>query len=339
MWHSGLNATGHLDWDTDWRFLPAIIVPAFFALSGYLVAGSLARNSLPNFFTLRLLRILPALAVEITLSAVIIGLLFTDVPRLQYLADRQFHHYFLNIVGLIHYTLPGVFTHNVGGDSINSQLWTIPFEFECYFSLAILSALTIVRNRVLFLCATIAIAVICTIWVSLHGGSMHMHVPGRALVLSFLAAVVLYQFRDVVPYSNILALFALICACICLQFPIANYIAAFPVAYLTIWLGLMRPPSIPFGDLSYGIYLFHYPIEQTIMHLFPRIDSWWVLSLATLPGTLAFAFLSWNLIEHPILKRKKIALAVVDRIGTSVQGFVSRRAAGPVLQDSMSDKS
>ena len=53
------------------------VLPAFFVLSGFLVSGSLFRNSVPQFLSLRALRIFPALAVEITLSALVLGLLVT----------------------------------------------------------------------------------------------------------------------------------------------------------------------------------------------------------------------------------------------------------------------
>jgi peptidoglycan/LPS O-acetylase OafA/YrhL len=98
-----------------------------------------------------------------------------------------------------------------------------------------------------------------------------------------------------------------------LQFPNTCYLAAFPVAYLTVWLGLMRPPKIPFGDLSYGVYLFHFPIEQSVMQLFPGIGGWWRLALLALPSTVLCAWLSWALVEHPILTRKKDVLAALDR--------------------------
>src|SRR5262249_49082197 len=48
------------------------LVPSFFALSGFLVMGSLYRNDLLSFLALRGLRIFPALAVELLLSAFII---------------------------------------------------------------------------------------------------------------------------------------------------------------------------------------------------------------------------------------------------------------------------
>ena len=54
-------------WDGPWRFGLVLILPMFFALSGFLVTGSLQRVRLHQFFTLRLVRLIPALAVEITL--------------------------------------------------------------------------------------------------------------------------------------------------------------------------------------------------------------------------------------------------------------------------------
>jgi peptidoglycan/LPS O-acetylase OafA/YrhL len=98
-----------------------------------------------------------------------------------------------------------------------------------------------------------------------------------------------------------------------LQIADTAYLAAFPIAYLTIWIGLMRPPKIPFGDLSYGVYLFHFPVEQIVAHLFPGVRCWWLMTLMALPPTLLCAWLSWSLIEQPILNRKKLILTGVDR--------------------------
>ena len=133
------------------------------------------------------------------------------------------------------------------------------------------------------------------------------------LVLCFLAAVALYLYRDTIPYSGLLGALSAVATAVFLQIPDASYLAAFPVAYLTVYLGLMRPPPIPFGDLSYGVYLFHWPIQQSVVHAFPSIDSWWLMLLISLPLTAVCAWLSWNLIEKPILLRKKPILAAVDR--------------------------
>ena len=67
--------------------------------------------------------------------ALILGTLLTTLPLGEYFAHPMLHSYFLNIIGDIHYFLPGVFDQNPS-HRVNGQLWTIPFELECYIVLA-----------------------------------------------------------------------------------------------------------------------------------------------------------------------------------------------------------
>ena len=246
VWHSIIVSTGsigvdHAIWNGSFRFVPAAILPMFFALSGFLVAGSLERTRLPQFMTLRVLRLVPALAVEVTLSALILGAFFTSLPLREYLTSGELGRYFGNIVGLVHFTLPGVFENNPFPRFVNFQLWTIPFELECYLFIVCLS--TALRDRRAFAAGVGLFALAATAVTFLFfPASPFDHVPGRALVVSFLAAVSLYQYRDKIPYSSVLGLAAATAAAALLQVPNAAYLAAFPIAYLTVWLGLMRPP-------------------------------------------------------------------------------------------------
>jgi peptidoglycan/LPS O-acetylase OafA/YrhL len=318
-WHSIGLSTGSVEldaalWSGPFRFLPSAIIPVFFALSGFLVAGSLERNRLHQFITLRFMRLIPALAVEIALSALFLGLIFTTLPKLEYLSSTQLYAYFLNIIGDIHFELPGVFKDNPFPGFVNGQLWTIPFELECYLALILLSVSTLLKRRLAFVTVVVCLALALTARIlSGHPVDPTTHPPGRAMVFCFLAAVGLYLYRDVVPYSSFLGAVSAVASAVLLQIPDTSYLAAFPIAYLTVWLGLMRPPAIPFGDLSYGVYLFHWPIQQTIVHLFPGVRSWWLLTLISLPLSMGFAWLSWTLIEKPTLTRKKSILAAVDR--------------------------
>jgi len=91
------------------RPLVCFLLPAFFALSGFLVAGSLVRNDLLSFGALRFLRIFPALIGEVVISALIIGPVFPILSLNQYFTNQTFYKYFLNVIGYIHYQLPGVF--------------------------------------------------------------------------------------------------------------------------------------------------------------------------------------------------------------------------------------
>jgi peptidoglycan/LPS O-acetylase OafA/YrhL len=319
VWHSIILTSGSLAdyralWSGPFRSLAAAILPMFFALSGFLVAGSLLRTRLHQFAALRALRLLPALAVEVTLSALILGALFTTLPLRDYLTSPELAGYFGNILGLVHFTLPGVFEHNRVPRVVNSQLWTIPFELECYVSLAIVSLLMGLRFRRVFVALLMLLSLAATaaavFW---HTISPFAPLQGRVLVVAFLAGVGIHLYRDRIPYSSAIGVAAAVASMVFLQIANTAYLAAFPVAYLTVWIGLMRPPKIPFGDLSYGVYLFHFPVEQTVAHVFPGIACWWRMTLIALPPTLLCAWLSWNLIEQPILSRKKLILAGVDR--------------------------
>jgi peptidoglycan/LPS O-acetylase OafA/YrhL len=317
-----INISNHDLWTWLWRswFAPfyLAVLPAFFVLSGFLVAGSLFRNSIPQFLSLRALRIFPALAVEITLSAVVLGLLVTRLPTGAYLASPQFHAYFLNIIGDIHFTLPGVYS----GRPINLQLWTIPFELECYIALVILALLGFV-GRPRILAGLLAIGVLMATAIAVHGGWYHKgwNVPGRMLVLSFLCGVIAYLFKRSLPYNRWLFLACAVATYVFLSVPDLTFLAAAPLAYMTIYLGLTRPPRIPFGDLSYGVYLFHFPIARSMFELTGRTMAWWALLPLTVVLTAGFAALSWNLIEKPILEQKTRVLTFV----AATTGWVSGR--------------
>lgn len=316
-------------WSGTWRFIFAIILPMFFALSGYLVAASLLRNSIRHFVTLRVIRLVPALAFETLISAIIIGLVFTTLNRRTYLASPEFWLYFGNIVGWVHYYLPGVFQNNSTVGYLNGQLWTIPFELECYASLVVLSSF-ILRSRFVFLLVITAVSLVLTLR-AYHGHPLDLyhHVPGRVLVLSFLGGVAIYLYRDTVPYSHRLGLASGLLGAIFLEFANLSYLAALPVAYFTVWLGIKKLPKIKFGDLSYGVYLFHYPVQQTLIATFLGLGfaiSWPWLALLSLPATALCAWLSWNFVELPVLSRKHAILRGTDRWLSAVSFNKSAKA-------------
>src|ERR1700761_8618139 len=81
---AGYNVALH-DLHGLFRPIDALIVPMFFSLSGFLIAGSLERSrTLISFLGLRAIRLVPALLVETVLSAVLIGLLFSSMSYKEY---------------------------------------------------------------------------------------------------------------------------------------------------------------------------------------------------------------------------------------------------------------
>lgn len=293
------------------RGVITFVLPAFFALSGFLVSASLLRT--PNVFRflgLRALRLVPALAVEVTLCALVLGPIFTTLPLQKYIADPQFSSYFLNIVGHIQYLLPGLFRDNPYNFAVNVSLWTIPYELECYVALTLLAVIG-AAYRPVVLVGIVILAHLAVIGRDLVRGAAELPMdgalPGRILVLSFLAGVVLFVCREYIKITTARVIGAAVVSFMMLNLPYASYFAAFPIAYVTVAIGLTRPQRPRFlasGDYSYGIYLYAFPVQQTVAHLFPQHREWYLNIAVALPTTILLAMFSWHAVEKHALKLK-----------------------------------
>jgi peptidoglycan/LPS O-acetylase OafA/YrhL len=333
-WHTAVTCYGGVGQDKiyngQYRPIVALILPMFFSLSGFLVAGSLVRNpEVAKFLGLRALRILPALAVETLISAFLIGPLLTTFGLHEYFVNPEFRSYLLNIIGDIHYHLPGLFLSNPASGIVNGQLWTVPFELRCYFLLAILALVGVAnRPKMLFWCS---ILLQCFLLfrklevLNWHWQFNHGPLPGNSLVMMFLAAVLIFTFRSRVPYS--LALFA-ICAALtalCLIVPMGDYFIAYPIAYVTIYIGLQNPKANfihRLGDLSYGIFLYGFPVQQVVASWGSWTHVWYVNLVCALPITILISWLSWTLIERPALSLRTHLryLAPIDALIEEIKG-------------------
>jgi peptidoglycan/LPS O-acetylase OafA/YrhL len=287
-----------------------MLVPAFFALSGFLVTGSLLRlKNIKKFVALRILRILPALLVEVSLSAIVLGSAVTDIPLRQYFADAQLYSYFCNIVGFIHYQLPGVFKHQYR-DIVNGSLWTIPGEICCYLSLVGLMIVGISHRRWLMLSCFIVATIVTYLWTRQSGAFSTQH--WLPLVFCFYAGSLLFHFKDKTPSSWAIAVAALLAFTLIFYFRYGLYIVFGPslVAYAVCYFGTKELPHIRYlmdGDHSYGIYLYHAPIIQTVVWAIGMNISAITCFAISFPIVVGFSMASWLFIEKPALGlRRKI---------------------------------
>jgi peptidoglycan/LPS O-acetylase OafA/YrhL len=305
---------------SPWAPLKFVILPMFFALSGFLVAGSLERSrTIAGFLTLRAVRLVPALTMEVLLSALILGPLVTELALREYFSSPLFWHYFLNIIGEPQYRLPGVFTHHPH-PLVNQQLWTIPYELGCYGSLALLGFLGLTRRRRLALAALLAFMTL--VWIAgLFEPTPHPKWNYTwSLTVAFFAGVVLSLFRDRVPWTRLCGALSLAATILLYILPATRAFAMLPTAYLTVWLGLFNPrPSWIAGkaDYSYGVYLFAYPLQQ-LMWLWPPLRPVYVNAIAATLLALFFAALSWHLVERPTLRRKAFVVARVEALTAAI---------------------
>jgi len=300
----------------------ALILAMFFGLSGFLVTGSVVRSrSLISFLGLRVLRLGPALIVEVVLASLILGPLLTSFPMSQYFADPKFLHYFSNIIGDIQYKLPGVFLDNPLPETVNQQLWTIPFELKCYIALALLATFGIAFSRSAFALMLAAVQLAAVYYLFAHHPEHQSTLRGNLLVVCFLFGVGLYLWRDVIPYNLPFAMIsAALCICLLLSRG-GDFLVAAPAVYLTCYLGLANPRKLPIlssGDHSYGIFLYGFPIQQTVVALVPSSRLWWCNILICVPVSIAFAFASWHLVEKRAQQLRpyliKVEAAILARV-------------------------
>ena len=310
------------------------ILPAFFALSGFLVAGSLERSkTLTTFIGLRIIRVYPALICEVVLSAFILGPLLTTRSWHDYFQDRQFLTYLLNALGDIHYALPGVFAQNPLPNVVNGQLWTVPFELYCYCSLALMVMLGLRRRRIIAPVASIGVILAyLAVTLARHGMAIvpvFEAVNGAILVASFLAGVSVYAYRDRLPWSLGLCLASTLLAVLCLiDLRYGSFFVAFPCAYVTVYVGLLDPSrKYLFGaDYSYGVFLYGYVIQQTLMQVVPQPRAWYLNVLLTVPLAFSVAAVSWHLVEKPA-QRLRFILKWIEVLDVGrLSRMVARRA-------------
>jgi peptidoglycan/LPS O-acetylase OafA/YrhL len=320
VWHSVLVCYGPdaelYFWTGPPRPLIYFILPSFFALSGFLVAGSLERNNITEFITLRVMRIYPALAVEVAISALIIGPLLTTIRWQDYYSSNLFFVYLLNVIGDIHYQLPGVFHDTPTPDYVNAQLWTIPFELACYIAIVILAIIGIAKRPIWLFSINFGGVLVITFLPQLGLCDIPPYGPlGGLLVFSFLFGVSLYAMRRRIACSLSLFLMSTLAYCVFVMNLNFIYLSALPAAYMTVFIGLQNLPKTAYirvADYSYGIYLYGFPLQQAICYLFPTYRIWYVNALGGVALALILARLSWTIVESRVLSKRQLVLSFVS---------------------------
>jgi len=206
----------------------------------------------------------------------------------------------------------GAFPHNPDPDIINGSLWTIPCEFVMYVLLAGLGILGLLGRRWVILVSAVGSLAAFRIIGKVSPAVAAFHLPvfgsvvvGLYLLTPFLLGIVFYLYADRIPRSGWVCV-ALLAPLLLMRrhglnllFPVAGTYATFYVAF-TPRLDLHR--FARYGDFSYGLYLYAYPIQQVLVSVFPGKPV--SIFLAAVPLSFGAAWLSWHLVEKPCLKLK-----------------------------------
>ena len=239
----------------------------------------------------------------------------TTLPLSVYFASRSLALYLQNIVLYINYTLPGVFDHNVYPSAVNGSLWSLPAEFFLYLITPILLARIVNFGRFNYAVITISFVVAAVMLVRVYPRTSQFVVYATN-VWSWLevapyfligAAFALYRLERVL---NIYVAFVALLLIGLLETPPALkdalLLCVLPYATLSFGLGhaFIFQRITQGNDLSYGVYLFGFPIQQAIIALIgPQIGPWGNTAIASIICVI-LAYSSWNLVERPMLSWK-----------------------------------
>ncbi|KAB2701305.1 acyltransferase family protein [Brucella lupini] len=289
-------------------------VMVFFAISGYLITDSWERQkSFKTFIANRCLRIFPALVSVTVLTAFILGPFVTSLITSEYFKSPLFIKYLQNIALNVNYVLPGVFENNNLKFAVNGSLWSLPPEFACYIMVAIVGIFANRFKNAAYLSILIIMSSL-TFYNLRHPDITYVFYgtelfSSAGVIVYFLLGSIIRLYRINLSFwilGGFIILYALL-------FPTnSNYLnitfAAIITSYGCLKFGFMSTPILRkwgrFGDLSYGIYLYSFPIQQTLVHYAGNGIGANKLIFSSYILSILFAFLSWHLIEKQALKLK-----------------------------------
>ena len=293
----------------------------FFAISGYLVAQSWSRDPhVLRFMAKRALRIFPGLVVCTLLSVLVLGPLLTSLDANAYWQNERTLGYLSNIALYISYHLPGVFANNAWPHAVNGSLWSLPVEFFMYLLLALIglvgamvqAALNIQRATAWLVGGmSLLFIALAALWALPTQEAMVVyrtdlrHIPMCGVYFMVGASLYCFQWEKHFTLSNVLlALVAWLSLSHRTQwFAMASWLV---LPFVVMAFGLARHPwlvRMHTRDYSYGIYIYAFPVQQTVASFWPQMPLPAYL-LSTFVITVALAAISWHFVERPALKLK-----------------------------------
>nr|WP_210302035.1 acyltransferase [Methylobacterium brachythecii] len=286
-------------------------VNGFFAVSGFLVTMSLDRRGLRDYVLARTLRILPGLVAATLVVSLALGAAMTRLPLAEYYGLPDLWRFILGTLTSFksHASLPGVFEDNPIRSPLGT-VWTLKYETLCYLGVCLAGLLRLLRGRwvSLVLVAGLSVALIA---VAAVNPAMPKGIEtALRLPLIFAGGAALYLWRDRVRLSA-WPLLGLALALLLRDTPLYRTVLFLAECYAAIWIAFVpalgRPALDLPADLSYGVYLYGWPIQQTLYALWPQASVSALLAASLMPS-LGVAALSWYAIEKPALRLKARAM-------------------------------
>ena len=310
------------------NYILYLAVPGFFVISGYLITASAMKNNLKLFFKKRFGRIYPAYLF----SCISVVLLFAPITfflnnncnfnLISYMTQSP------SPLSFLVYSLPFTADSYTIGETLinlpavywNGSAWTLIFEFGCYIAIAlVIYSLKKIEIKKIHFSKLIFVIYILFLVISFFS-PRNDKLPLEGLnwintaiyfFTVFLGGSYVYLIKDKIIFSyKLLALAIIACIIIMSVIPYhwAMELSAMPMIYIILFISmtLKSPKWIQKNDISYGIYIYAWPIQIVILSIFifygipQNIYLYTIVSMVVIG---LYSTLSWFLIEKPILDR------------------------------------
>jgi peptidoglycan/LPS O-acetylase OafA/YrhL len=272
-------------------------------ISGYLIPGSWERKpSLAIFFKKRLLRIIPGLIASIVFIIFIIGPMVTNLNLTEYFSDLLQPLTWLSIPFYTNGAELGLFTTNPVS-YVNAPLWAIPFEFFLYAIIAFLGITGFLSRKNSMIPFILVTAFLWMLWYD------NPALNKIRFALYFFIGAYIYFNREKIVYKSWLVLLLWIPVIISYNTQFMFLFAFFAIPYTVLWFAKIPSKRIhnfgKYGDFSFGMFIYSYPVQQTIIHFLPGIEIPFMLILS-FAFSIPLAVISWYAIERHALSLKNL---------------------------------
>lgn len=301
---SGISAPTVPMIDISWgRFA----VFAFFSISGFLMYNSLSRtNDFYFYFSSRLLRIVPNLIVAVATSSILLMIIFSNYENV------QAHLYYIWKDAFSFIAEPSYFVKGLFADrpdrGVNGSIWTLQYEFFMYILIFIVFLLPkrLVGYGLLLAVIIFSLPTLQKINAPQRIATFHFNVGDFwKCGFHFVIGALIAHFWPWI-FSNkakaLIATGAIFVALAVFLPTMRSWMLG--IAWIPFFILCMSPVASGFsrfGDASYGIYIYAFPIQQVAIIMIP---SFWGSMAASFFLSVIIGYACWHGFEKRCLSRR-----------------------------------